>query len=339
MLGGNNNNPLPVITDENRFHFHSDASNQLQLFGNLQGGCSVTPAPANFIKDKPNNQIAFHPNKRGKETEYVSVHQKLQMSLNYNMFHDDADRSVSLLNQNPVSTGLRLSFNDDDEHNSSVTSASGSMNPTPSIILSLGDNIRTELDRQNEELDQYIKFQEAQLAKGVRDMKQRHVASLLTSLEKGVTKKLREKDLEIENMNTKNRELAERIKQASLEAQNWHIRAKYNESVVNVLKNKLHHAISKGVDQGKEGFGDSELDDTASYIDPINYLNVPGKSTTAINNESKNHMLCKGCKAKEVCILVMPCRHLCLCKECEEFVGVCPVCLSIKTGYVQVYLS
>lgn len=125
----------------------------------VQGGCSVTPAPANFIKDKPNNQIAFHPNKRGKETEYVSVHQKLQMSLNYNMFHDDADRSVSLLNQNPVSTGLRLSFNDDDEHNSSVTSASGSMNPTPSIILSLGDNIRTELDRQNEELDQYIKFQ------------------------------------------------------------------------------------------------------------------------------------------------------------------------------------
>ena len=53
--------------------------------------------------------------------------------------------------------GLRLSY-DDDEHNSSVTS-SGSMTAAPSIILSLGDSIRAELDRQKEELDQYIKIQ------------------------------------------------------------------------------------------------------------------------------------------------------------------------------------
>lgn len=90
--------------------------------------------------------------------EDISKQQRLQISLNYNVCQDDADRSASIPNPNPVSTGLRLSY-DDDERNSSVTSASGSMTATPPIILSLGDNIRTELDRQQEELDQYIKLQ------------------------------------------------------------------------------------------------------------------------------------------------------------------------------------
>ncbi|KAI9124953.1 hypothetical protein K1719_003569 [Acacia pycnantha] len=99
-------------------------------------------------------------------------------------------------------------------------------------------------------------------------MKQKHTASLLTAIDKGVSKKLREKEVEIENMNPKNRELAEKIKQVALEAQNWHYRAKYNELVVNVLRNNLQQAISQGVEQGKEGFGDGEVDDAASTIDP-----------------------------------------------------------------------
>lgn len=99
----------------------------------------------------------LRPNKRSREIEDFSRQQKLQISLNY-ACQDDADRSASIRNPNAVSTGLRLSY-DDDEHNSSVTTASGSMTAAPSIIFSLGDNIRTEIDRQKEEFDQYIKLQ------------------------------------------------------------------------------------------------------------------------------------------------------------------------------------
>lgn len=115
----------------------------------------------------------LQPNKRGREAEDFTRRQKLHISLNeaeeisrrqkhqislkYNISQDEADRSASFLNQNPVSTGLKLSY-DDDEHNSSVTS-SGSMTAAPSIILSLGDSIGAELDRQKEEFDQYIKIQ------------------------------------------------------------------------------------------------------------------------------------------------------------------------------------
>uniref|UniRef100_A0A2N9IRA0 RING-type domain-containing protein n=1 Tax=Fagus sylvatica TaxID=28930 RepID=A0A2N9IRA0_FAGSY len=341
MLGGNNGNPmLPAFLDENRFQYQTNPSNKLQLFGSLPAGCSVDPV--NFFGNEHITPM-LRPNKRGREMEDISRQQKLQISLNYNAFQDEADRSASIPNPNPVSTGLRLSY-DDDERNSSVTSASGSMTAAPSMILSLGDNIRTELDRQKEEFDQYIKIQEEHLSKGVRDMKQRHMASFLAAIEKGVGKKMREKDIEIDNMNRKNRELVEKIKQVAMEAQNWHYRAKYNESIVNVLKSNLQQAISQGAaEQGKEGFGDSEVDDAASYIDPNNYLSIiPGGSSKSISRNYlglKEHMTCRACKAREVSILLMPCRHFCLCKECDGLIGVCPVCQLMKTGSLEVYLS
>ncbi|GAB4839769.1 hypothetical protein Ancab_020479 [Ancistrocladus abbreviatus] len=337
MFGGNNNNfMLPVSLDENRFQYNANApNNQLQLFGNLPAGCTVDPV--NYFGNEQNSSL-LRPNKRGREAEDLSRQQKLQISLNYNICQDEVDRSASIPNQNPVSTGLRLSY-DDDERNSSVTSASGSMTAAPSILLSLGDNIRTELEQQKEEFDQYIKIQEEHLAKGVRDMKQRHMASFLSTVEKSVTNKLREKELELENMNRKNRELVDRIKQVATEAQSWHYKARYNESVVNVLKTNLQQAISQGVDQGKEGFGDSEVDDAASYIDPNNFLGFPVGHGKSISRGLNDHLTCKACRAREVSILLMPCRHLSVCKDCDAQISICPVCNERKTASVEVYLS
>ncbi|GLT86469.1 hypothetical protein SLE2022_046090 [Rubroshorea leprosula] len=297
MLGGNNGNPLlPDFLNENRFQYQTNTANHLQLFGNVPAGCTVDPV--NFLGNEQLSPMV-RPNKRGREMEDIQRQQKLQISLNYNVCQDEADHSAR--NPNLVSTGLRLSY-DDDERNSSVTSASGSMAAVPSIMFSLGDNIRRELDQQKEEFDQYIKIQEEHLVKGVRDMKQRHMASFLAALEKGIGKKLKEKDLEIENMNRKNQELVEKIRQVATEAQNWRYRAKYNESVVNVLRNNLQQAISQGAEQGKEGFGDSEVDDAASYIDPNNYLSIPGGSSRSVlrNQGMKENMICRACKTKEV---------------------------------------
>lgn len=335
---------LPIFLEENRYKYQNNSTNQLQLFGNLTAGCSVKPL--NYLGNEQNASV-LRPNKRSREAEDILRQKKLQTSLNYMKIYKDevheADASAGVIRLNPVSTGLKLSY-DDDEHNSSVTSgtANGSMPPTASIILSLGDSIRTELDQQKEELNQYIKIQQEHLMKEVRDMKQRHMTAFLSTLETGVGKKLREKDSEIENINRRNKELVERIKQVGMEAQNWQYRAKYNESVVHILKNNLQQAMSQGADQGKEGFGDSEVDDTASHIDPKNYLCIREGPTDlmARNDQGLNeHIVCKACRSKDVSILLMPCRHLCLCKACEGFVNACPVCQSIKTASIQVYLS
>lgn len=280
------------------------------------------------------------PIKRSREAEDFARAHKLQISLS-SPVQDEVDLSASIPNPNVVSTGLRLSL-DDDEHNPSVASACGSM-PSLPIMMSLGDNLRTEIDRQREEFDHYIRIQEEHITKEVKEMKQRHMASFLGAIEEAVGKILREKEVEIENMNRKNRELVERIKQVAVEAQSWHYRARYNESVVNVLKNNLKQALAQGADQVKEGCGDSEVDDAASTYNPSHDhgLGLTGvmPSVSLLGSKastSGEQMACKACRTKEVSMLLLPCRHLCLCLHCEGFIDVCPVCQSLKNTSVQV---
>ncbi|CAH8355973.1 unnamed protein product [Eruca vesicaria subsp. sativa] len=338
MLSGNNGNTVPpVFMNENQLQYQTNTqSNQLHLLGTMGGGGCTTVDPVNYFAND-NLVPMIRPNKRGREAESINNHniqrqQQLQMSLNYN--HSVQEEAPK---ENLVSTGLRLAY-DDEERNSTVTSASGSIVAASPFSQSLDDSLRIHLHRQKDELDQFLKIQAAQMSKGVREIKQRQIASFLNTIEQGVSKKLQEKDQEIEIMNKKNRELVDRIKQVTTEAQNWHHRAKYNESVVNALKNNLQQVMSHnnnknviaGADQFKEGFGDSEIDDAASsYIDP-------NKNKNKMGNQ---RMRCKMCNAKEVSVLLVPCRHLSLCKECDVFTGVCPVCRSLKTSSVQVFFS
>ena len=99
------------------------------------------------------------PIKRAREAESISrQQQKRLLSLNNNFSQDKAGQAGSILNPNPVSTGLKLSY-EEDEHNSSITSASESMTGVLPVILSLSDNMKIEIDRQKEELDRYIRLQ------------------------------------------------------------------------------------------------------------------------------------------------------------------------------------
>ncbi|KAL4570187.1 hypothetical protein LXL04_025838 [Taraxacum kok-saghyz] len=319
MLGGNNNNSLlPVFVDGSLFQYPSNTSNQLQLFGN--GGCNVDQV--NYSAREHNSPV-FRPNKRPREIEANFMQKKLQISLNHNFYNNDDIAPSTIPNPHHVSTGLKLSY-DDEERNSSITSASASMTLAPSIMSSFGDSISTELERHKDEFERYLIIQEENMLKGMSDIRQRHMTSFISTMEKNIHNKLREKETEIETINRKNKQLTETIKQVATEAQNWHYRAKYNESMVNILKTNLHQALTQSkVNQIKEGFGDTD-DAVSSYMDRHVF-----KSGTA----------CKVCRVKEVSVLVMPCRHLSLCKECDGFATVCPVCEVVKTVSVEVFLS
>lgn len=85
MLGGKNN-PLPVIPDENRFHYHSDASNQLQLFGNCElSDIYLACFLAHFVKCVPCFMIglymAFHPS-QFTESLAFSISSDMMIELN-----------------------------------------------------------------------------------------------------------------------------------------------------------------------------------------------------------------------------------------------------------------
>ncbi|PWA81175.1 Zinc finger, RING-type [Artemisia annua] len=304
---------------EEQQHYDMTSLPHLQLFGKCPVGYTLDNI--NFVGNEQ-TMASSRPIKRAREQEPMSTQQKSYISLNNNFCHDT-------MNPNPVSTGLKLSY-EEDQGNSSVTSISENMKALQPVNHSLANSIKFEMGRQKQVIDHYVKVQEENIIKGIRDLNQKHTASLLNTLEKEVTKKLNEKDMEIVNMNRRNMELGLKIKQVAMEAQSWHYRAKYNESVVNALKSNLQEVIAQKPVQ--EGYGDSEVDDAASYTN-VNAMGNPYQTY------SVKSLLCKACNGKEVCVLLLPCRHLCLCKECEVLTEKCPICQATRTESVQVFFS
>lgn len=332
MFGGNTGNQVfPFFLEENPLYYDSNASTQLRLFGNISEACNADQIE---LKANDNNDASAlnAPIKRSSELVEAATQNNLNISFN-NLFRDETDRPRSIPQVNTVSTGLRLSYDDEEPH-SSMTTASGSL-ASLSFTTPALDNLVPEVEHQIEEFGRFLRFQEEQMAKGLREMKQRHAASFMNIVDHELSKKLRAKELEIESMNRKNRELADQIRQTATEAQAWQQRAQYNESIVHALRTSLQQAMAQcaaaaAANRGREGCGESEVDDAASSFYPNSVRDGEKLMLT---------VACKGCRGRESCMLLLPCRHLCLCRDCDAMVNACPVCLTRKTASVEVYLS
>lgn len=182
---------------------------------------------------------------------------------------------------------------------------------------------------------QYLVFWKGdRLRQAILEKVQANQLHTISYFEEKVIQKLREKEAEVENINKKNVDLEMQMEQLALEANAWQQRAKYNESLINTLKFNLQQVYAQSKDS-KEGCGDSEVDDTASCCN--------GRATDfhllcRDSNEMNNLMTCKVCRVNTVCMLLLPCKHLCLCKECESKHSTCPLCQSTKYIGIRVHM-
>ncbi|CAN7082865.1 unnamed protein product [Brassica oleracea var. botrytis] len=215
--------------------------------------------------------------------------------------------SIDFWQRRSVSTGLGLSLD-----SPPIGSSDGS------ALLPL--DVERELQRQDAEIDRFLKIQGDQLRHAVLDKIQRSQYKTVALMEERVVQKLREKDEELEMVNRTNKELEVRIEQLAMEAEAWQQRAKYNENMFAALNCNLERAHGRPRDS-IEGCGDSEVDDTASCF-----------------NRRNGKMMCRFCGVREVCMLLLPCKHMCLCKECERNLSSCPLCQSSKFLGMEVYM-
>ncbi|KAK9684748.1 hypothetical protein RND81_10G229000 [Saponaria officinalis] len=327
MFGGDTNPMFFGSMDNVRVPYNANAapSTQFDAFVRSNGGLM------NMTGN--NNTPSSHlPMKRGSVGLSYSPH-TLPVTLNDGIGQDGGGQGRSLWKQLPVSTGLKLSYGEEEHNNSSISSAGESALVNLSSVLSHRNNLQTEIVRQRDELDQYIKIQEENIRKGITELKHRHTISLLNALEKDVDCKIRKKDAEIENLNRKNKELVDKVQQLAVEAQSWHYKATQNESLVNALRTNITQVFRQEATRVKEGCDDNMVDDAVSSCNHVTNVQVPSSVPT------RETLKCKGCNDKEVCVLMLPCRHLCVCTDCEGFVEICPVCRVKKAGSLQVYMS
>lgn len=190
----------------------------------------------------------------------------------------------------------------------------------------------------------------------VEERRKRYSRRIAAAVEETVMKKLKAKEEEIEKMGKLNWALAERVKSLCVENQIWRDVAQTNEATANALRSNLEQVLAQVQDdQYQEKEQPLRPDETAAALMDdaqsccgSNFNEIdPSTSGHDRDHSSKNkegcignmNRVCRSCGKEESCVLLLPCRHLCLCTLCGSSVHTCPVCNATKTASVHVNLT
>ncbi|XP_009792528.1 BOI-related E3 ubiquitin-protein ligase 1-like isoform X1 [Nicotiana sylvestris] len=231
---------------------------------------------------------------------------------------------------NIVSTGLRLAFEDQSHQQRQLYSVSPQSSQS-SILLK--EDLASHFKQQQDEIEHFLRDQGEQLRLTLEEKRKRHYHALLGAAEETIARRIREKDTEVEKATRRNAELEARAVQLTAEARAWQAKAREQEVTAATLQAQLQQVamMNGGINlpERDDGGGISccgEAEDAESaFVDPDRVVESTGPS-------------CKGCRKRFASVVMLPCRHLCLCTECDAVAQSCPLCRSIRSSSVEVFL-
>lgn len=242
---------------------------------------------------------------------------------------------------NVVSTGLRLAPGEhlqqqhqlQQQYQKKQQQYQHSLSPQSSqssaFYSILTEDMSTIIKQHHDEIEQFLHVQREQLRRTLEEKRRTHYRALLGTAEESMARQLKEKEAEVGKAVRRNAELEARAAQLSAEAQAWQARARAEEFTAATLQAQLQQAIMNGggnLPEGDAAAGSGEAEDAESaYIDPDRVVESTGPS-------------CKACRKRVASVVLLPCRHLCVCTDCDGVVQACPLCLSIRSSSVEVFL-
>ncbi|CAN6465204.1 unnamed protein product [Victoria cruziana] len=223
-----------------------------------------------------------------------------------------------------------------------------SPNLMPRQMLSfLGEDVAPQIRQQQEELERFSAFQIENVKLELEEKRKKQSRRLMALLGDAIAKKLKQKDAEIESIGKMNCALEERVRALYVENQIWQNLARSTEATANALKGNLEQALARV----SEGQGDSEEDAGAAESCCCDGAGIergkrrrsesswPELEGAESRKEKGQYWSCRRCREGASTVLLLPCRHLCLCGDCSPAVDACPICKCTKSATVQVYLS
>lgn len=250
------------------------------------------------------------------------------------------------------STGVRLSLQTRGL-DYPLPSTSGRVITNSTIMPVLSRELQYLLLKQKEDIEQEIKVYGQRMRQDLEKKTVNHMRAIIVAMDGGIRKMIKRKDDELERARSTNEKLEKRVKELEEEGRQWKEYARKSEMLAWNLRYRIETAMMK-IEANKqskmEGCGESqELVNCASSCNPQEKQNHGIGQDQEHQNLSNQQKLqqylnktqpsCKLCRANHVCILLLPCRHLCLCKSCEALLDHCPLCQVIKNASIQVYLS
>lgn len=190
----------------------------------------------------------------------------------------------------------------------------------------------------------------------LEEKRKRETMMIMEAIENEVMKKMKAKEEEIQKIERMNMILEEKVKTLCMENQIWRELAQNNEATANALRNNLQQILMQQMENNNNGGEYSDGGDFAgaaaagedaeSCCSNDEYsgwrkvaMTVQDKDEGTSNGRVMNNRLCRNCGEGESSVLIMPCRHLCLCSMCGAMVLTCPICDSVKSATLNVNLD
>jgi len=229
----------------------------------------------------------------------------------------------------------------------------------------LGEDISFQIQQQQLEIDCVIAQQTEKVRMEMEDRRKRYSRRIVAAVEGNIMKKLKAKEDEIDKIGKLNWALEGRVKSLCVENQIWRDLAQTNEATANTLRCNLAQVLAQVQgDQNQRHRADEELANDAQSCCGSNFEEIErqtlaectetnahstncctgnsgdnrGWKSCSYSNSNRNR-LCRNCGKEESSVLLLPCRHLCLCTFCVSSLHNCPICNSSKTASLNVNMS
>lgn len=192
----------------------------------------------------------------------------------------------------------------------------------------------------------------------VEDKRKMQARRIIEAIELGMMKRLRTKEEEIEKVGKLNWALEEKVKSLCIENQIWRDLAQTNEATANALRTNLEQVLTQvkaerthvsGLDEAAALLDDAQSCCGSSGENEEDQQEVEGLRMLTGSRVERDYGMkdrsecgnrwCRNCGKEESCVLLLPCRHLCLCTLCGSTLHNCPVCKSTKNASVHVNMS
>lgn len=209
----------------------------------------------------------------------------------------------------------------------------------------LGEDFSFHFLQQQLEMDRFIAQHTEKMRRETEERRKRFSRRIAATVEESIMKNLRAKEEEIDKIGKLNLALEERVKSLCVENQIWRDLAQTNEATANTLRCNLEQVLAqihqdeqKQIHQHPGGCDATFADDTESCCGS-NFNDKSDDVEEHNGNIGRSSRMCRKCGKEESCVLLLPCRHLCLCTVCGSSLHTCPVCNCSKTASVHVNLS